>query len=174
MSSHNIIMYVQRGNLKAIDRLLESISEHLEEEESVDYADILDAVIEAVDYGNLKIVQRFLEESWIDFSDIPGILVHPAQNGNLEMLDLILRNIKPPPQGEYDQALIEASKYGHLEVVERLLKTRSNPSVQNNRPLIMAVMGQWGFLIESHWEVIRLLLRDDRVLEPYLPYLKPI
>lgn len=156
MSSGDIIIATQRGDLKAVNYFLE--------DPEIDTMDVIDAVVDAVEYGYLEIFKRFLQEFWIDFGDIEGILVYPARRGDWEMLDLILRKISPPPLSEYNQALIEASRRGHLEVLERLMKERGDPSILDNLPLVLASR-------RKHRKVIRRLLEDDRVFELYQPYL---
>ena len=85
---------------------------------------------------------------------------HPAHNvmktGDVEIIDeLIKRGFYP--SDHYNLAIIWASDYNHLNVVNRLLQdSRVNPSDQNNMALIMA--SGHGYL-----DIVNRLLQDSRV-----------
>ncbi len=70
----------------------------------------------------------------------------------------ILRNGKTFDPAIYDNmAIIQASKFGRIEMVKELLKDRrTDPAVKNNKPLREACL-------HGHLEIIKLLCFDERV-----------
>jgi len=77
----------------------------------------------------------------------------------------MIREFNP---GDYNnEAIIRASKYGHLTVMEKLLKdSRVDPSAQNNSAIIQTIESEIPYHEVSEaqkLEVIEILLQDPRV-----------
>ena len=74
-----------------------------------------------------------------------------------ERVGILLKRIDVDPSARYNDAIRQASKNGHIEVVNRLLQDpRVDPSARDNYAIRFAS-------INGHIEVVNRLLQDNRV-----------
>ena len=83
--------------------------------------------------------------------------IRACENNNVNKVKLLLRDQRVDPSDNENEAIIEASMYGHWKVVKLLLQdTRVDPSDSQNNAIIEASRN-------GHLEVVKLLLHDSRV-----------
>ena len=106
--------------------------------------------------ANLKPKSKEELEKALDKMDADELLKQSSIDGNIKNFKLALeRGADPSYVNNY--AIRWASYYGHIEVVELLLKdSRVDPSDCNNTAILWASSN-------GHKEVVELLLKDSRV-----------
>jgi surface antigen len=114
------------------------------------------AFAQAVQEGNVGVVDFFLRTKIVDSSFVNGLAVG-AVYGHLAVVERLLLDSRVDPSDRNNLAILRAAENGHLAVVERLLQDqRVDPSAENNLAVLRAAHN-------GHLAVVERLLQDKRV-----------
>lgn len=148
----NIAIYTacQRGNLEAVERLLE--------DERVDPSAHNNCALEiAIHKFHWKIVVQLLKDPRIGGAVGNEVLVAAASYNRLEIVEILLDELKIDPSENYNLAIQVACTSGCLQIVNKLLEDkRVDPSDDQNQALRLTCA-------RGHILVLERLLQDDRV-----------
>lgn len=135
----------RRGRLKIIQDLLEEYEYSQEDyDQTLKYA---------YNTRNPQTVKLLIESTPASFQR-ESIFEWNTMYGDRELTRTLLRIFDPT---QYNQAIVDASWRGNVEVVEAMLEDpRVNPSVRGNAAIIQATK-------RGHPEVVRLLLSDPQI-----------
>ena len=152
-----IFMYaVHIGHLSLVKYLINKGADP-----SISYQKIKNcALTESCIRGHTHLVRYLLKDKRIDPND--NVVIRFASLlGHIDIVNLLLEDPRVNPSlrvkhSPPSSALVGACKHGHINIVNRLLDCKVDPSEGNQRPLYIAS-------VRGHQEVVDRLLEDKRV-----------